>query len=153
MKISACCFTILIAHMIPYKIVWISMCLVLECWIWILVRLIALVLSQSKGTLLTFNPKSSRYCLIQRIFAQQLPTTIYSTFAVERATQTCLFLCQYMSLALRIWHVPLVLFLSSLHLWLRKMSSFNFLTCNPKKKDNSPIIDISNSPCIAATNS
>jgi len=26
------------------------------------------------------------------------------------------------------------------------------LTCNPKKKDNSPIIDISNSPYIVATN-
>ena len=68
----------------------ISMCFVLECWIWFLVRFITLVLSQSKGTLLIFKPKSSNYCFTQRICAQQLPVAMYSASAVERATQACI---------------------------------------------------------------
>ena len=87
----------------------ISMCFVLECWIWFLVRFIALVLSQSKGTLLIFNPKSACCCLSQRICAQQLPTTMYSASAVERATQACFLLCQEMRLDPRRWQVHLCL--------------------------------------------
>jgi len=62
------------------------------------VRFIALVLSQSKGTLLIFNPKSASCCLSQSICAQRLPATMYSAFAVERATQACFLLCQKMRL-------------------------------------------------------
>jgi len=62
------------------------------------VRFIALVLSQSKGTLLIFKPKSASCCLSQSIRAQQLPTSMYLAFAVERATQVCFLLCQEMRL-------------------------------------------------------
>ena len=93
----------------------ISMCLVLECWIWFLVRFIALVLSQSRGTSLIFNPKSASCYLSQSICAQQLLATMYSASAVERATQACFLLCQEMRLDPRRWQVPLVLFLSSSH--------------------------------------
>ena len=89
----------------------ISMCLVLECRIWFLVRFIVLVLSHNKGTLLTFNPKSSSYCLIQRICAQQLSSAMYSGSAIERATQACFLLCQDMRLEPRRWQVPLVCFI------------------------------------------
>ena len=92
----------------------ISMRLVLECWIWALVRFIALVLSQRKGTLLIFNPKSASCCWSQSIYAQQLPTTMYLASTVERATQACFLLCQEMRLDPRRWQVPLVLFRSSL---------------------------------------
>ena len=64
----------------------ISMCLVLECSIWFLVRFIALVLSHIKRTLLICNPKYASCCLSQRICAQQLPAAMYSASAVERAT-------------------------------------------------------------------
>ena len=93
----------------------ISMCLVLECWTWFFVRFIALVLSHNKETLLTFNPKSSSYCLIHKICAQQLPATIYFASTVDKATQACFLLCHEIRLDPSRWHVPLVLFLSNLH--------------------------------------
>ena len=93
----------------------ISMCFVLECWIWFLVRFIALVLSQSKGTMLIFKPKSSSCCLSQRICAQQLLAAMYSASAMKRATHACFLLCQEMRLDPRRWQVPPVLFRSSLH--------------------------------------
>jgi len=58
------------------------------------VRFIALVLSQSIGTLLIFNPKFASCCLSQSICAQQLPAAMYSASVVERATQACFLLCQ-----------------------------------------------------------
>ena len=94
----------------------ISICFVLECWTWWFVRLMELVLSHSRGTLLTFNPKSSSYCLIHKIWAQQLPVTMYSASVVESATQACFLLCQKIRMKPSRWQVPLVLFLSSLHL-------------------------------------
>jgi len=57
-------------------------------------RFMALVLSQSKDTLLILKPKSSSCCLSQRICAQQIPATMYSASTVERATQACFLLCQ-----------------------------------------------------------
>ena len=95
---------------------WISICLVLKCRIWFLVRFIALVLSHIKGTLLICKPKSACCCLSQRICAQQLPATMYLASAVERATQAYFLLCHEMKLEPRRWQVPLLLFLSSLHL-------------------------------------
>ena len=92
----------------------ISICLVLECWIWFLVRLMALVLSHIKGTLLICDPKSASCFLSHRICAQQLPAAIYSASAVDRATHACFLLCQEIRLEPRRWQVPLVLFLSSL---------------------------------------
>jgi len=74
----------------------------------------ALVLSHNKETLLIFNPKSSSYCLIHRICAQQLPAAIYSALVVDKATHACFLLCHDMRLDPSRWHVPLVLFLSSL---------------------------------------
>jgi len=58
------------------------------------VRFITFVLSQNKGTLLIFKAKSSSCYLSQRICAQQLPAAMYSTSAVERATQACFLLCK-----------------------------------------------------------
>ena len=73
------------------------------------------MLSQNKGTLLTFNPKSSSYCLIHKDFAQQLPAAIYLASAVHKATQSCFLLCHDIRLESSRWYVPLVLFLSNLH--------------------------------------
>ena len=92
----------------------ISICLVLECWIWFLVRLMALVLSHIKGTLLICKPKSASCCFSHRICAQQHPAAIYSALAVERATHACFLLCHEIRLEPRRWQVALVLFLSSL---------------------------------------
>jgi len=55
--------------------------------------LIALVLSQNKGILDGFKQKSFKYCLRQRICAQQLPTSIYYASKVDKATQACFSLC------------------------------------------------------------
>ena len=52
---------------------------------------------------------------LERLWAQQLPTAIYYAFAVESATQACFLQFQDTSELPKRWHVPLVLFLSSLH--------------------------------------
>ena len=70
---------------------------------------------QNKGTLRTFNPKSSSCCLIHKIRAQQLLVAIYSASVVDKATQACFLLCHDIRLEPSRWHVPLVLFLSNLH--------------------------------------
>jgi len=44
------------------------------------------VLSQNIGTLSNFNPKSQKVYFIQRIWAQQLATAIYSASVVDKAT-------------------------------------------------------------------
>ena len=93
----------------------ISMCLVLECMTRFLVRLVALVLSHFKWMWSRFTQKSSSCCFIKRLWAQQLPTAIYYAFAVESATQACFLQFQDTSELPKRWHVPLVLFLSSLH--------------------------------------
>jgi len=49
------------------------------------------------------------------IYAQPCPTAIYSTSAVESATQACFLLFHEIRLDPSRWQVPLVLFLSNLH--------------------------------------
>ena len=70
----------------------ISICLVPEWWIGFLVILMALVLSQKIRILCKVTPKSLNYCLIHKIWAQQLSATIYSTSAVKKATDFCFLL-------------------------------------------------------------
>ena len=67
------------------------MCLVLECCTGFLVRFIALVLSHLRGILERLRPKSLCCCLIHDICTQHLPAAIYSSSAVERATQAFFF--------------------------------------------------------------
>jgi len=92
----------------------ISICLVLECWTRFLVKLIALVLSHSNGILERLCPKWLSWCFNQMVWAQQLPTAMYYASAVDNATQACFLLCQDIQLDPSKWHVPLVLFLSTL---------------------------------------
>ena len=87
----------------------ISICLVLECMIWFFVKL-----SHNIGILLSKIPKSFNYWLSHRVWAQQLPATIYSASAVERATHACFLHCQDIKLDPSKWQVPLVLFISIL---------------------------------------
>ena len=115
LRVSTCSM-----HMSPLSawslIKWclISICLVREYWTGFLVMLMALVLSQKIGILCNATPKSLNCCLIYKIWAQQLPAAIYSTSAVERATEVYFLLNQETSIWPRNWHVPLVLFLSVL---------------------------------------
>jgi len=53
--------------------------------------------------------------MIQRLSAQQLPTAMYSTSAVDKAIHACFLQCHDIKLDPRRRHVPLVLFLSILH--------------------------------------
>ena len=92
-----------------------SICFVLECWIGLLVSLTALSLSHSNGTCLNLIPKSLKVAFIQSNWAQQLPTEIYSASAVESATLFYFFDDQDTSDLFNSWHVPDVLFLSTLH--------------------------------------
>ena len=92
----------------------ISICLVRECWTRFLVILMALMLSQKIRILCKVIPKSLNCCLIHKIWAEQLPTAIYSASTVKRATEFYFLLNQDTSIWPRNWHVPLVLFLSIL---------------------------------------
>ena len=65
-----------------------SMCFVLA-WTRLLVSLIALSLSHSNGTFLNLILKSFKVAFIQRIYAQQLPTDMYSASVVDNATLFC----------------------------------------------------------------
>jgi hypothetical protein len=56
-----------------------------------LVSLIALSLSHRNDTFLNLIPKSFKVAFIQRICAQQLPTDMYSTSAVDNTTLFCFF--------------------------------------------------------------
>lgn len=98
------------------KLCLICICLVLECMIGFLVKLIALVSSHLKGIWSIKIPKSSSCCFIQNIWAQQLSTSIYLTSAMDKATQTCFLECQETKALPNKWNVPLVLFLSTLRL-------------------------------------
>ena len=84
-------------------------CLVVECMIGFLYKLIALVLSHLKGMESRITPKSSSCCFIQRLWAQQLSTAIYSSFAVDSATQASFLQFQDTREPPKRWHVPLVL--------------------------------------------
>ena len=92
-----------------------SICFVLECWTGLLVSLTALSLSHSNGTCLNLIPKSLKVAFIQSNWAQQLPAKMYSASAVESATLFCFFDDQDTSDLPNCWHVPDVLFLSTLH--------------------------------------
>jgi len=50
----------------------------------------ALVLSQSKGTLVKSKPKSIKVAIIQSSWEQQLAAAIYSVSVVDCATLDCL---------------------------------------------------------------
>jgi len=69
------------------------MAFVLEYCIGFFVRLITLVLSQNKGILEGFKPKSLSCYFSQRLCAQQILATIYSGSAMDNATQACFLLC------------------------------------------------------------
>ena len=92
-----------------------SICFVLECWTGLLVSFTALSLSHSNGTCLNLIPKSLKVAFIQSNWAQQLPAEMYSASAVESATLFCFFDDQDTSDLPNSWHVPDVLFLSTLH--------------------------------------
>ena len=91
-----------------------SMCFVLTCWTGLLVNLIALSLSHSNGTFLNLIPKSFKVAFIQSTCAQQLPMDMYSASAVDNATLFCFFDDHEISDLPNNWHVPEVLFLSTL---------------------------------------
>jgi hypothetical protein len=76
---------------------------------------IALSLSHRSETLLRLYPKYRRVCLIQSSCAQHCPAATYSASAVDRATEVCFFELQDTRDLPRNWHVPDVLFLSTLH--------------------------------------
>jgi hypothetical protein len=92
-----------------------SMCSVLACWTRLLVSFMALSLSHSNGTYLNLLPKSSKVTFIQSNCAQWLLAKIYSTLAIESATPFCFFDDKDTSDLPNSWHVPDVLFLSTLH--------------------------------------
>ena len=92
-----------------------SMCFVLVCWTGLLVSLIALSLSYSNGTFVNLIPKSLKVVFIQSIYAQQLPADMYSASAVDNAILFCFFDDHETSDLPNNWHVPEVLFLSTLH--------------------------------------
>ena len=58
------------------------------------------------------SPKSTKGCFIYKIWAQQLPITIYFVSIVDRATDFYFLLAQDISDDPRKWHVPLVIFLT-----------------------------------------
>ena len=90
----------------------ISICLVLECCIG---TLMALVLSHFIGTYSKDKLKLLRVCFIQKICAQQKPTTMYSPSIVDKATEFCFLLSHETSECPKKWLVSLVFFLSTLH--------------------------------------
>ena len=89
--------------------------LFLQWWTGLLVNLIALSLSYSNGTFLNLIPKSLKVAFIQSTCAQQLPADMYSASAVDNATLFCFFDDHETSDLPNNWHVPEVLFLSTLH--------------------------------------
>ena len=92
-----------------------SMYFVLACWIGLLVNLIALSLSHSNDTFLNLIPKSFKVAFIQSICAQQLPADMYSDSAVDNAILFYFFDDHETNDLPNNWHVPEVLFLSTLH--------------------------------------
>ena len=103
----------------------ISISFVLEGMIGLLVRLMALVLSHLKGICSKCKPKLESYCLSHHICPRQLLATMYSRSVVDKATHACFLLFQWTRLFLNKWQVPLVLFLSNLHL---EKSEFEYPT-------------------------
>jgi hypothetical protein len=92
-----------------------SMCFVRLCSTGLSAMRIALSLSHRSGTLLKLYPKSLRVCLIQISCAQHYPAATYSASAVDRATEVCFLELHDTRDLPKNWHVPDVLFLSTLH--------------------------------------
>ena len=93
---------------------WTSMCFVLAWLTGLLVSLIALSLSHSNGTFLNLIQKLFKVDFIQRICAQLL-ADMYSALAVDNATLFYFFDDHETSDFPNNWHVPEVLFLSTMH--------------------------------------
>ena len=91
-----------------------SICLVRECKIEFLDKLIALVLLHNILIVSNWTLYSCKVCLIHKICAQYNLAAIYSTSVVESATQFYFLLNQNTREWPRNWHVSLVLFLSVL---------------------------------------
>ena len=121
-KISASCFSVLtwrisISPLVSWSLKkWcqMSMCLVLEWLTGLFASLMALSWSHNNGILVKWHPKSWRVCLIQSSWAQHAPAATYLASAVERATQFCFLELQDTRDCPRNWHVPKVLFWSTL---------------------------------------
>ena len=92
------------------------MYLVLKYCTGLLMSLMALLLSHSNFTLLNLTPKSSNMAFIYSNCAQQLLALMYSASKVDSATLFWFFEDHDMSDLVSSWHVPLVLFLSTLQL-------------------------------------
>ena len=122
LKISASCFSVLtwrfsISPLILWSLkkwCWMSICLFLQWLTGLFASFMALSLSHKSGILVNWHPKSRRVCLIQSSWAQHASAATYSASAVERATQFCFFELQDTRNRPKNWHVPEVLFLSTL---------------------------------------
>jgi hypothetical protein len=66
------------------------MCFVFEWRTGFLATIVALVLSQNKGTRLNSNPKSLKVAIIQSNWEQQAATATYSASMVDWAMLDCL---------------------------------------------------------------
>ena len=117
------CYVLTNSSIISLFIIWFfrkwylnSICFVHECCIGFLDKLIALVLSHLRGIWSKLSPKYYKVRFIHKFCAQQLPAVIYYASVVDMATKFCFLLAQDISDDLKKWHVPLVLFLSTLHL-------------------------------------
>ena len=60
-----------------------SICLVLECYMGFLVKLMELVLSQNMGTQLKSKQKSCKKYFIHKSWTQHTPAAMYSAFAID----------------------------------------------------------------------
>ena len=96
------------------KLCLMSMCLVFKYCTGLLVSFTTLSLSHSNGTCLNFISKSFNVAFIHRNCAQQLLALMYSASVVESSTLFCFFEDHDISDLPSSWHVPLVLFLSTL---------------------------------------
>ena len=121
-KISASCHSVLtwrkaispLASWSRKKWCHISMRFVLECCTGLLASLMALSLSHKSGILLNPQPKSLKVRFIHKSWAQQAPAATYSASAVDKATGFCFLELQDTRERPRNWHVPVVLFRSTL---------------------------------------
>ena len=91
-----------------------SIWMVLEWLTGLFANFMALLLSHKSGISVKQHPKSWRVCLLQSCWAQHALAAIYSASMVERATQFCFLELQDTKDCPRNWHVPKVLFQSTL---------------------------------------
>jgi len=115
LSVLTCCKTISPLASWSLKKWWrISMCFVRECCTGLFASLIALSLSQNRGTASKWQPKSLNVCLIHKSCAQHAPAATYSASAVDKATKFCFLELQATKDRPRNWQVPVVLFWSTL---------------------------------------